>query len=77
MINSEILITTGRVWRRSSDKWKAPLVMVLRSRALRARKELRYKVGSIICINKEETLSVGPSERLLSTLEKYKMLFFF
>ena len=72
MINNEILITTGRVWPLSSDKWKAPLVMVLRSR-----KELRYKVGSIFCMNKEETLSIGPSERLLSTLEKYKMLFFF
>ena len=26
LINSEILITTGRVWLVSSDKWKAPIV---------------------------------------------------
>ena len=26
LINSEILITVGRVWPVSSDKWKAPLV---------------------------------------------------
>ena len=29
MINSEILITSGRVWPVSSDKWKAPLVTTL------------------------------------------------
>ena len=26
LINSEILITVGRVWPVSSEKWKAPLV---------------------------------------------------